>query len=79
MKNYREFISVSIFLNDNLVASVDGDCIKFDTDGHVFLYRDNFIISHFTKDAWKKAKLFDKWTVERNGEVVNHLNYWVEL
>ena len=79
MKNYREFISVSIFLNDELVASVDGDRIKFDTDGHVLLYRNNFIISHFTNVAWKNAKLFDKWTVERSEEVVNHINYWVEL
>lgn len=79
MKKYREFISVSIFLNNELVASVDGDRIHFDTDGHVFLYRDNVIISHFTKGAWYNAKLFDKWTVERAGEVVNHFNYWVEL
>lgn len=79
MKNYREFISVSIFLNGELVASVDGDSIHFDTDGYVFLYRDGIIVSQFTKGAWNNAKLFDKWIVERGGEVVNHFNYWVEL
>lgn len=76
-KNYREFISVSIFLNDKLVASVDGDCIKFNTDGHVFLYRDGLIVSHFPNGVWNNAKLFDKWTVERADEIVNHFNYWV--
>nr|DAN87021.1 MAG TPA: hypothetical protein [Caudoviricetes sp.] len=79
MKKYREFISVSIFLNNKLVASVDGDSIHFDTDGHVFLYRDGIIVSHFTKRAWNNAKLFDNWTAERAGEVVNHFNYWIEL
>jgi hypothetical protein len=79
MKNYREFISVSIFLNDKLVASVHGDRIHFDTDGHAFLYLDNVIVSHFTKGTWNNAKLFDKWIDVRAGEVVNYFNYWIEL
>lgn len=79
MKNYRECINVSIFYGNTLIVSIDGNRIHFDNDGHVFLYRDNVIVSHFTKGVWNNAKLFDKWTVERAGEVVNHFNYWVEL
>lgn len=79
MKNYRECINVSIFSGNTLIASIDGDRIKFDTDGHVFLYRGYIIVSHFPDGVWDKAKLLDKWTVDRNDEVVNHFNYWVEL
>lgn len=79
MKNYREFINVSIFLNNELVASVDGDHIKFCTDGRVFLYRGAIIVSHFTSVAWNNAKLANKWTAEYAGEVINHFGYWVEF
>nr|DAH39312.1 MAG TPA: protein of unknown function DUF1868 [Caudoviricetes sp.] len=79
MKNYRERINVSIFFGNNLIVSVDGDRIKFDEDGDVFLYSGNVIVSHFLAGVWDKAKLFDKRTAERAGEVVNYFNYWVEF
>lgn len=79
MKNYRECINVSIFSGNALIASVDGDRIKFDTSGHVFLYRGNVLVSHFPNGVWDKAKLFDKWIVERADENVNYFNYWIEL
>lgn len=79
MKKYRECINVSIFSGNALIASIDGDRIKFDADGHVFLYRGVLIVSHFPNGTWNSAKLHNKWTVERGGEVVNHFNYWIEL
>ncbi len=79
MKNYHECINVSIFSGNALIASIDADRIKFDADGHVFLYRENVIVSYFPNGVWDKAKLFDKWTVERTDEIVYHFNYWVEF
>ena len=79
MKNYRERINVSIFSGCTLIASIDGDHLKFDKDGHVFLYHDNLIVSHFPKGVWDKSTLIDKWIVEWPLEVVNHFNYWIQL
>ena len=79
MKNYRECINVSIFSGSTLIVSINGDRIKFDVDGHVFLYRENVIVSHFPTGVWDKAKLYDKWLVVRTDGVVNHYNYWIVL
>lgn len=79
MKDYRECINVSIFSGNTLIASVDGDRINFDVEGHVFLYRGNVIVLHFPNGVWDNAKLFNKWTAEYSDEIVNYLNYWVEF
>ena len=78
MKNYRERINVCIFSGNTLVASIDGDHIQFDGDGHVFLFRDKVIVAHFPKGVWDKAKLCDKWIKEWSDEIVSYFNYWIE-
>lgn len=75
MKNYREFINVSIFRGNSIVFSVDCDNVNFDTDGRVWLYKDGVIIAHFAKHQFDNAYIADKWLAVYDTETVYHVDY----
>lgn len=79
MKNYREFIHIAIFSGTVLIAGMDGDKLKFDNEGHVFLYRDGVIVAHFPNGVWDKATLISKRTVNGMYGTVFQMNYWIEF
>ena len=78
MKNYREFINIAIFSGTTLIASINGDALKFD-EWHVFLYCNNVIVADFPRDFFDKAVINAKWSVERAKETVFYSNYWIDI
>ena len=77
MKNYREFIHVSVFSGTNQVVAIDADKIKFDDDGYVWLYRNDVELARFPSGVWEHASIIGKWIGECSNETVFHMNYWI--
>ena len=77
MKNYREVIRLSIFSGPILLASVEGDAIKFDKYGDVFIYTGKRIVGHVPAESVGKLAIDSKRVIVFNGYTVFHVNYWL--